>query len=395
MIQPEACAATTVQAEIIPLDMYVMLDVSGSMLDLTQAGGTKWDAMKQAFVSFVQDPQSNGLGVGIQYFALRAASVPAQCTASSQCGSAGPCILRACDNNINIVCEQNNNCGLFSQCIPRGYCSNNAGIHCIPVGGTACGGTNQCLALTSSFCFAQDSCNVADYATAAVPIAVLPGNRNAVVTSINAQAPWSATPTSAALAGAVQHARTWATSHPTHRVAVLFATDGLPTRCDQNMANIAQLAAAGANGSPRVLTYVLGVFSAAEAQAAQQNLNQIAASGGTGTAFIVGTTGNVSQALIDALNKIRGSALACEYLMPRPEGGLPDPTKVKVIFVDGGGSRQPLGKVSGAGACGPNGGFYFDSDTQPTKIFLCPTTCTTAQNVAGAKVEIELGCLGS
>jgi hypothetical protein len=393
--EAEACATTTVQAELIPLDMYVMLDVSSSMLDATQSAGTKWDATKQAFIAFAQDPKSNGLGVGIQYFSLLAQGVPTQCTNQNQCGTSGPCVLKACSNNINAICTNNGNCGLFATCVDRGYCSNNANIHCIPVGGTACGAGNQCLQLTNSYCFLQDSCVAADYATPAVAIAPLPGNRNALVNSINAQAPWSATPTSAALQGAVNHARSWATSHPTHRVVVLLATDGLPTRCDQNIANIAQIAAAGANGSPKVSTYVLGVFSPAEATQAQQNLDQIAASGGSGTAFIVGTSGNVSQALVDALNKIRGAALSCEYLMPKSDAGVIDPNEVKLIFEDGSGTKQELGRVAGAGACGPNGGFYYDNATNPTKILLCPDTCTAAQNVSGAKVSIELGCLGA
>jgi len=55
---------------------------------------------------------------------------------------------------------------------------------------------------------------------------------------------------------------------------------------------------------------VIGVGSALS------NLNQIAQAGGTNSAFIVDTNGNVGQQFIEALNAIRGAALACEYLIP-------------------------------------------------------------------------------
>src|SRR4051812_3381743 len=43
-----ACAAHVSTAQPIPLDIYLMLDVSGSMLDATGAQTTKWDAVKAA-----------------------------------------------------------------------------------------------------------------------------------------------------------------------------------------------------------------------------------------------------------------------------------------------------------------------------------------------------------
>ncbi len=43
--------------------------------------------------------------------------------------------------------------------------------------------------------------------------------------------------------------------------------------------------------------------------------------GGTGSAFIVDTSMNVSQQFLAALNKIRGAALGCQYKIPVPQGG--------------------------------------------------------------------------
>ncbi|MGZ3417322.1 MAG: hypothetical protein ACXVEE_05610 [Polyangiales bacterium] len=65
-----SCAAVSQKAAEIPLDLFIMLDQSGSMKDMTASGATKWDATKAALKAFLADPKSNGLGVGIQYFGL-------------------------------------------------------------------------------------------------------------------------------------------------------------------------------------------------------------------------------------------------------------------------------------------------------------------------------------
>src|SRR5688572_19648135 len=63
--QPPACLGETRQAEIIGLDIYVMLDVSASMLEaLPQSATTKWDAVRSSLQSFVQDPATADIGIG-------------------------------------------------------------------------------------------------------------------------------------------------------------------------------------------------------------------------------------------------------------------------------------------------------------------------------------------
>lgn len=57
-----ACAATSAQAQSIPLDMIILLDESGSM------SGEKWDGATAALKSFIDDPASAGIGVGAVYF---------------------------------------------------------------------------------------------------------------------------------------------------------------------------------------------------------------------------------------------------------------------------------------------------------------------------------------
>ena len=85
-----ACAMNSRKADQIPLDMYLMLDSSGSMTDFIADGKTtKWAAVQKALVAFVNDPDSAGLGVGLQYFPLTQPGAPEVCFASSECGTGG------------------------------------------------------------------------------------------------------------------------------------------------------------------------------------------------------------------------------------------------------------------------------------------------------------------
>ena len=89
------------------------------------------------------------------------------------------------------------------------------------------------------------------------------------------------------------------------------------------------------------------------------------------------------------------SKIDCTIPIPNPEAGTLDTTKVNVSIDDG--SKQTLlGKVSGPGACGPNGGWYYDLDLNPTKVILCPSSCTQAQSLVGlnkkGSVDVLFGC---
>jgi von Willebrand factor type A domain len=66
---PGACGTERRKAEATPVDMFIMMDRSGSMTE-TVNGGVKWDLLVSALRSFVEDPGSRGMGVGIQYFGL-------------------------------------------------------------------------------------------------------------------------------------------------------------------------------------------------------------------------------------------------------------------------------------------------------------------------------------
>ena len=71
-------------------NVILVLDSSGSMTELTMAGPSKWDAIRAALTSFLRDPGSAGLGVGLQYFPLTKAGVPPGRAATADCGTSGP-----------------------------------------------------------------------------------------------------------------------------------------------------------------------------------------------------------------------------------------------------------------------------------------------------------------
>jgi Mg-chelatase subunit ChlD len=392
-----SCAGEVHQGEQIPLDLFIMLDISGSMDQATAAGGTKWDATKQALIAFLQDGQSDGLGVGIQYFPIKAAGAPDSCTNDGQCGAHGPCFLKLCDNSTTVIpCSTNAECS-GGNCVPFGVCANAVPqTLCLPPGGWCTLLSDPCLTVGSSTCMNAD-CDVSVYSSPAVPIAALPGNASALTASINGQITDGATPTAAALTGAINYAKDFATQNAGHTVVVVFATDGLPTECKPgDIPGISQIAAGAYGGTPSIRTFVVGVFAPSETQA-PANLNAIAAAGGTQTAFIIDTSQNVTQQLIDAFNAIRGSVLQCEFEIPLPlDAGTLDFNKVNVK-VSAGGTDNILYYVGDASKCDPAaGGWYYDVDPAtggtPTKIIVCPSTCDAFKATLDASVDIQLGC---
>ncbi len=60
---PEECVNESAEAEPIPLDMYIMLDRSGSM-----NWGNRWNSIKTAITAFVNDSSSAGVTIGLDYF---------------------------------------------------------------------------------------------------------------------------------------------------------------------------------------------------------------------------------------------------------------------------------------------------------------------------------------
>ncbi len=409
----DSCAAQVSTGKLVPLDMYIMLDVSSSMLDLTATNVSKWDAVKSALETFLQDSASAGLGVGLQYFPLAKPTAPTSCTSNAACGDSGPCFLSFCwayptDAGL-LPCTTNADCGnQFGPCTALATCANDETILCRPAGSN-CGTDPQtnkvlgaCTKLPKSTCEHTASCNVPTYATPDQPIAALPGASAALTASIDAKMPNGQTPTGPALSGAIQQASAWAKAHPDHRVITVLATDGLPTECTPANGDpidpVSATAAAGLAATPSIETFVIGVFGPDDVTAgAPGNLDKIATAGGNMKAFIVDTTKDVTAQFLAALDAIRGGKLDCAFQIPQPAAGETLAYGEVNVRVKTAATSGNLYYVASADLCDPTtGGWYYDNDpatgATPTQIIACPTSCTAFQAAKDASVEIALGC---
>ncbi|CAN5703296.1 hypothetical protein BH09MYX1_BH09MYX1_16600 [soil metagenome] len=93
---------------------------------------------------------------------------------------------------------------------------------------------------------------------------------------------------------------------------------------------------------------------------------------------------------------LANAKISCEMAVPDPGGGQNvDPSKVNVTLDDNGTITQ-LTRTAGKGTCGADLSWYFDDDTLPTKVLLCPAACTTAQSIVGVQkkgaVKVLFGC---
>jgi hypothetical protein len=410
----DACAAETRKGEQVPLDIYIMLDRSPSMTEfISDMKTTKWDAVSNAINSFLKDPASTGLGVGLQFFPLTQPKIPAECFGQNECGNFGPCapLMSVCDNTQLITpCDTSAQCGRGGRCVPFGKCGmgycNFVGQLCAPV----MGGQPQ-LCREVGACVARDICDQASYVAPAVEVMPLPGAAATIATSLTQhgpdELPVSGTPSVMALNGALSHAKTLQTSNPQHKTVVVLATDGLPTaECEATLKptatlvqNLISLATGAAKANPPLPTFVIGVFAPDEAAAGQTNLDSVAAAGGTSKAFIVNTSQNVTMGFLAALDTIRTTSLTCEYNVPKPDAGQLDYKAVNVRFTHGNGQVSTvLYAGATAASCTDKGGWYYDVDPAagtPTKIDICPATCDGAMGLKSdpkGQVDILLGC---
>ena len=218
-----------------------------------------------------------------------------------------------------------------------------------------------------------------DYSMPTVTLTTLP-NATVFSNAISAQTFCSGTPISAALDGSLRYAKTLIPSG--HKGVVVLVTDGAPTSCETDIPTIAAMAAAQAGSVP---TYVIGVGTNLK------NLNAIAVGGGTGSAILVdisspaATLANFGA----ALDKIRGSAVSCNFAMPAPPPGQSlDPAAVNMLLTQNG-AQNAIGYDPG---CQKGGGWEYDDPVNPQQIRLCTDACDAVKADPSAKIDIVFGC---
>ncbi len=327
-----ACGHDTYAGEEVPLDMYILMDESGSMGSTTTSGGqTVWDACKGALIDFVNAPESGGIGVGIGFF-------PPPASANCNPLTPPPCPVG---------------------CIPFG-----------PFG-----------------CIPAEACDPNMYLPPTVMIQLLPGVAPEIVNALNAVTPNGGTPTVPAMQSAVIATTAYAAQVPSHKVIIVLVTDGDPNDCTSTIQGVADEAAKALANVPKILTFVVGIGNIA-------GLDQVAAAGGTQKALAIDASADPGKDFLDAMNEIRGQALSCEFVIPvLPPGQTFDPNQVNVYHTPPGGQPTLVYYVEDATKCDLTlGGWYYDNPADPKSILLCPASCDTVKGSKGA-VDIQVGCV--
>ncbi|MES1184264.1 MAG: VWA domain-containing protein [Myxococcales bacterium] len=331
VIDPDAaCAKGTASANLAGVNMFVMFDRSTSMNDsAVPNGASRWQLASAALDAFFASTNAAGLNLALRFFPH---DVP----------SAG-CSQNGCDMN-------------------------------------ACAAPLVDLGVLTADAAPIDAHEKALVdATAGATPAARGGGMMGMMSG--------GTPISAALGGALQWASAQHTKTPNENSVVVLVTDGQPNGCDENIGNIAKLAAdALANDGTR--TYAIGLTGSQEA-----DMNQIAMAGGTTKGIFVADGANTTQDLLDALAGIRGAILDCDFAMPVPKPGVAvEPAFINVNYTPSSGKTATLPQVSGEASCAATAGWYYDNPVNPSRIILCKSTCDNVTNDPMASLEILLGC---
>ncbi len=401
---PEACEP--IDLELVPapgeLDMYLMLDSSGSMEDPTLTGATKWVATTAALEEFFGSAQASGLGIALSYFPFIDPTVPELCgPTGNECGDPEDCIL------VGFCPESETSCILRLGCTEPGFPDE----PCIPIGTceldpeylcaeelelTCLPGAGACL--DAGYCDNHYSCEVDAYASAVVPVTTLPEGGWDLLAALQGKIPEGSTTTLPALLGAHEQARVGAAERSRRRHTVVFATDGFPTACDPSLDSgnddvaIENLvAAAEAAAATGLRTFVVGVFTEEEAVEAQANLDAIARAGGTERAFIVGAEGSLANELASALEEARFSATACEYTLPASADSI-DLELVSLVLATADGD-QPLELLASASECASGrAGVYLVDGPDERRLTLCPSICAESNEEAAPPILLRNAC---
>lgn len=229
----------------------------------------------------------------------------------------------------------------------------------------------------------NDFCSQSYYSSPSASMSALPAG--SLSSALDQVGPGGGTPTADALAGVISYAKSIQSGQAKDgTVAIVMVTDGIPDGCDDT-ADPSVAAGEALQVSKDIKTYVVGVGDQLS------NLNQIAASGGTKSAFVV-SVGNPAQTQSDltkAINEIRNSALSCDYGIPAPPSGETfDRNKVNVQYTPGGGTATSLNYNQ---SCSGGTGWKYDDPSNPTRILACDGTCNSIKASSG-KVDIVFGC---
>jgi len=117
--------------------------------------------------------------------------------------------------------------------------------------------------------------------------------------------------------------------------------------------------------------------------------------------FDMSQSTNFAADLTTALKEIIREAIQCSVKIPPPiTGGIPDPTKINVIYEENVNvtTGQPtqqwlIGQADPSCQSGNNDGWYLDpNDPSGETLVLCPATCKAVQADENAVLSVRQGC---
>jgi hypothetical protein len=378
----QSCAEEAHQAKIVPVDLLLLVDSSNSMEGLAGLQ-SKWVTIQMALGAFIRDPRSGGLGVGMQFFP----------NFDKPCASDGDCVPGLPD--LGLLCQDRRVCAGPSVSAP--------GPRCGILSSRGCAEGTICVAepAPAKICFASlppSECELSSYQNPTVPIGSLPAAEAPLLGALGAKGPLGETPMGPAVGGALAYLRAHLGSSPGRKAVLIVASDGVPFGCDSSAMNdipsIAANLAAAFSETPSIPTHVIGVFAPAEVMMSRPELDKLAAAGGSNQAIILEADADLSQRLQEALDQIRGAALACDFEIPAPSGRI-DFARVNVRY-SAGGSDENVPYVESPDRCDPvRGGWYYDvvpAMGVPERVLMCGVTCRRFQSAPDGKVELVFGC---
>lgn len=336
--EPETCAATQIEAEEIFLDMFVILDRSGSMTigapDDSDDGvtgsnnsdgycdigdpnvGSRWCNAINALYGFFSDPSTVGTGVSYAEFS-------------------------------------NTGCGPFDMAVDFGILE-------------------------------TDDSN---------------GQLESIEDALNDDDPDGSTNTEGAIDTLIAETSAHMPVGTRKTISVLI-TDGDPNGCEEDRDDLNAMLVDHytATGIPTFVIGMDGVSSnnleeLAQNAGAAPHTNYCVSGDAECSYYSVGD-GNPTV-FMDALADIRSSVLGCEYAVPQADVGLSNLDTLEVKFTPNeGASEIILEQMASEGACSSDDQYWVDlSGGGDPIIKLCPATCDTRGD--GAAIDISLKCEGS
>lgn len=355
-----ACTSGSAEAALVPVDMFAMMDRSGSMELSASLGQTRWQAASSALVDYANSREAQGNGFAMGYFPY-----PTDCF---ECRDSG-------------------------RLAPVDYCWWGYGQW----QATACDATRSDIVLAGydrNDCSWESFHGFADQYGLQFGVLSGPGGAQAraqenSLSQLDGIQPEYNTDTYSAVRAAIELAEQHQSAHPDRKAVALLITDGMPdTACVRTNQETFEMTvdAAAAAYQRGIETYVIGVGP---------NLSlldhvALAGSGGTQLAFLA----DVDQAsIVRALSEVQQVSMPCWFPVPDPGDGRLDYSSPSVILTSAPGQSSLAERVNDASECGSDTAWYYDDNDAPLRVHLCPAACSVARAGGESRVDLEYRCM--